>query len=1061
MNFARLALGAVSLAATAAAAQVSLPPGFELIEAPGQMIAPTAVSPVPGGGALVAEKRGTVRWFAADGSLQQPFVVDLREEVGSFGERGLLGMAIDPNFVPDGGDDSWLYLLYTVSGLLGEDVSFDFEDYYGWSRLTRYRVQLGPFGTPSVDPTSRQILLGERLPDGRAPDAIASLHNSHSNGSLLFAPDGTLLITAGEGAHFETLDPGGIDAPGFDTFTHPVTGLLGPIPFDQDSGVFRSQDLRSLSGKVLRIDPDTGLGLSSNPFFTGDPADNASRVWGLGLRNPFRAALQPGTGALDPASAAPGRLYVADVGFALFEEITLFDQPGLNGSWPCFEGLDPQVLYGGYERPEPNPLKLPDCVTANPGTTRDPLIVWSHEGPFGSIPQGITSTWDGTPTEAVFATCTSALGFADNCGFPPLFEGQLFAADLNYGWLTAIELDEQGQPIAIREFGEGLVDLVDIRTAGDGSGLYMLDLAPSQDGRLLTLRYTGSGPDVAWQVPAAGSEIPWSGSLDLSDLSVSSLGLALTRQWTLSHVVPGESPRLLASSESDGPLAYSAAPDESGPSWFRLELQVTDTYGQSASLARTFLPADFARDATGGLDPLGAALAAPGPAPAQANPDFEVLRDGRLPDSESPAAQETFTSEHPAGPFAEDDLGYATRDGGELWFYGLTWTAGLPDTDGGWWVEPRVEVRNAGVWTAVSELEATPAYPAGQTPDALLEVAWRFAPISGDALRVIGAPAGDLQFVSASELRAYSVTAPDRTRFDASPLASVAAKLFELDPPQPLGPGSSTPETLLDGTRPAEGGSSLWAQFDSEHAGDQGADDWLGLTFGKPVTLDRFEFTEGVHRPGGGWFEGPPTLEIQRLVDGPWEALAPERVSPAYDSVGGGPDYRTFTYDFAPEIVRGVRLAGEPGGSVGFLSAGELRASGPGFTLAECGWQRYGDEVPLHGIDLDSACALQPGLAGRVDVAGAPGSGTGVLGIAIDASQVPLVGGQVLLLELAGLQFELLDFDAAGRASYAFTLPASGLSVHTPAYLQAAYLDPLFPGGWRLSNGLIATPCFD
>jgi hypothetical protein len=206
---------------------------------------------------------------------------------------------------------------------------------------------------------------------------------------------------------------------------------------------------------------------------------------------------------------------------------------------------------------------------------------------------------------------------------------------------------------------------------------------------------------------------------------------------------------------------------------------------------------------------------------------------------------------------------------------------------------------------------------------------------------------------------------------------------------------------------------------------------------------------------------GSPTLEIQRLVDGPWEALAPERVSPAYDSVGGGPDYRTFTYDFAPEIVRGVRLAGEPGGSVGFLSAGELRASGPGFTLAECGWQRYGDEVPLHGIDLDSACALQPGLAGRVDVAGAPGSGTGVLGIAIDASQVPLVGGQVLLLELAGLQFELLDFDAAGRASYAFTLPASGLSVHTPAYLQAAYLDPLFPGGWRLSNGLIATPCFD
>ena len=154
-------------------------------------------------------------------------------------------------------------------------------------------------------------------------------------------------------------------------------------------------------------------------------------------------------------------------------------------------------------------------------------------------------------------------------------------------------------------------------------------------------------------------------------------------------------------------------------------------------------------------------------------------------------------------------------------------------------------------------------------------------------------------------------------------------------------------------------------------------------------------------------------------------------------------------------------MAGEPGGSVGFLSAAELRATGPGFTLAECGWQRFGDENLMHALDLDSACALLPGLPGRVDVQGAPGPGAGILGISAGASQVPLPSGQVLLLEFSNLQFELLDFDAAGRSEYAYTLPTSGLSVHTPAYLQAAYLDPAFVGGWRLSNGLIATPCIE
>ena len=49
-------------------------------------------------------------------------------------------------------------------------------------------------------------------------------------------------------------DTGGKDNPAFDDWTHPQTLLKGPTPKVQDGGAFRAQDLRSLAGKVLRLE---------------------------------------------------------------------------------------------------------------------------------------------------------------------------------------------------------------------------------------------------------------------------------------------------------------------------------------------------------------------------------------------------------------------------------------------------------------------------------------------------------------------------------------------------------------------------------------------------------------------------------------------------------------------------------------------------------------------------------------------------------------------------------------------------------------------------------------
>ena len=94
-----------------------------------------------------------------------------------------------------------------------------------------------------------------------------------------------------------------------------------------DPRTVRVQDIDNLSGKILRIDPITGAGLPDNPFYNGDPGANRSKVYQLGLRNPFRIAVDENS----------GQLYIGDVGWTRWEEINAGD-PGANFGWPYYEG---------------------------------------------------------------------------------------------------------------------------------------------------------------------------------------------------------------------------------------------------------------------------------------------------------------------------------------------------------------------------------------------------------------------------------------------------------------------------------------------------------------------------------------------------------------------------------------------------------------------------------------------------------------------------------------------------------------------------------------------------
>ncbi|HEV2105876.1 MAG TPA: PQQ-dependent sugar dehydrogenase, partial [Candidatus Eisenbacteria bacterium] len=278
---------ALALAAAPPARAQNWLPGFDLQNpAPtASFNLPTQVAFLPDGRWLVAEKAGVV-WILTGGIKSAKPLWDGQAEVLSPFDRGLLSIAVDPNYFVN----HYVYFLYTVD----PDSNNTDTSPIAFGRLTRYQVSF-------VDSTklvtgSRTILMGTGW-----SDSPLELSTTHSIGTLRFARDGTLLVSSGEGARFDQVDNGGLTPQAF------APGMAPPA---EDIGAFRAQDVNSLNGKILRLDPATGHGVASNPFWDGDGTHKRSKVWCYGLRNPFRFTIKPGTGSTNPAAGQPGELYI-------------------------------------------------------------------------------------------------------------------------------------------------------------------------------------------------------------------------------------------------------------------------------------------------------------------------------------------------------------------------------------------------------------------------------------------------------------------------------------------------------------------------------------------------------------------------------------------------------------------------------------------------------------------------------------------------------------------------------------------------------------------------------
>jgi glucose/arabinose dehydrogenase len=190
---------------------------------------------------FLVEKRGTIRVYQ-NGALQSGYFMDIRSKVADSGERGLLGLAFDPDFETN----RRLFVFYTRNG--GDIV------------VSRYTTNAG--GTNVDEGSHRPLILIEH-----------SAQSNHNGGSIAFGPDGYLYVGVGDG--------GGSGDPGNDA----------------------QQPSKNALGKILRVDVNgTGRGAfgrysipPTNPLAGGKPANDA--VWAWGLRNPWRFSFDRSTGA--------------------------------------------------------------------------------------------------------------------------------------------------------------------------------------------------------------------------------------------------------------------------------------------------------------------------------------------------------------------------------------------------------------------------------------------------------------------------------------------------------------------------------------------------------------------------------------------------------------------------------------------------------------------------------------------------------------------------------------------------------------------------------------------
>jgi glucose/arabinose dehydrogenase len=531
-------------------AGAAVPSGFSDSIVISGLVNPTVVQFASDGRIFVGQKDGRIFVYHSLGGAPTLFA-DLRTQVDDFWDRGLLGMALAPNFAADPS----VYVLYAYDAAIGGTAP-------RWSdgcptppgattdgclvsgRLSRLTA------AGDVMTGSEQVLIND----------WCQQYPSHSIGTIAFGTDGALYAGGGDGASFNNVDYGQYGATYAGDLANPCGDPPSPAgtalsPPSAEGGALRSQSVRrtdgatTLDGTIIRIDPATGQGMAGNPF-SGSSDANKRRVIASGMRNPFRFTVRPGR----------NELWVGDVGWNTWEEINKVASTGdtiaENFGWPCYEGATTQ---SGYQL-----ANLALCTSLSASAVTAPVLAYNHSSTLAA--------GDTCPTAN--GSSISGLAFYTGSSYPASYQGALFFVDHSRNCIWAMLPGGNGDPdpTKVQMFESAAGHPVDLKVGPNGD-LFYADL---EGGSIHRISYSVNQPPTASIVaqPTTGSaplvvQFNGQGSSDPE-------GGALTYAWDL-----------------DGDGTYNDG-TSSQASWtytasgtYTARLRVTDPQGASGTASQT------------------------------------------------------------------------------------------------------------------------------------------------------------------------------------------------------------------------------------------------------------------------------------------------------------------------------------------------------------------------------------------------------------------------------------------------------------------------------------------
>jgi len=278
---------------------------------------------------FIVDQPGQLWVHDGDGLQDEPFL-DVSEhmpelgieDIGGFDERGFLGVEFHPEF-----EDNRRFFVRHSAPSSAEGIDHR-------ELLVEYRATED---LSAADPDSREVLLDVDEPQF-----------NHNAGSIEFGPDGYLYIPLGDGGAADDNAPGHVED-----------------WYDENAGGNAQNLEANLLGKILRIDVDSEEG--DRPY--GIPDDNPlvgedglDEIYAWGLRNPWRISFD-----------REGRLFAADVGQNLWEEVDIIEKGG-NYGWNVREGTHCFSTDTPNEPPEDCPDETPDGEPLI-----DPIIEYPHQ----------------------------------------------------------------------------------------------------------------------------------------------------------------------------------------------------------------------------------------------------------------------------------------------------------------------------------------------------------------------------------------------------------------------------------------------------------------------------------------------------------------------------------------------------------------------------------------------------------------------------------------------------------------------------------------------------------